>query len=323
MPTKNWQKRSINDLPCPPDKHGVQETQGSILKMAVVGKTNGANTAVRQPFPDKDKVKKKGLAGLERRLGYAFKDRKILREALTHPGVVGASKKKVRSNQRLEFLGDAVLQSVISDAIFRKFDSLGEGRLTKIRTVLTRGSFLAELSWSLHIPSYLALPPGAEEIRFRASAAEDALEAVVGAVYVDAGFESARSVVLGWYGKKLDEVPGLADRQNPKGTLQELAAKRGESVEYVLLSQSGPDHRKVFEMEVRVASKPYARASAGSKKAAEIKAAASACAKYSKFVQNKLFTPQEAGENPRGSGMQKGNQLPASPIPFPPKEGLS
>ena len=237
----------------------------------------------------------KDYGSLEKLIGYSFKDKSLLREALTHPGSVGFEK-KVKSNQRLEFLGDAILQAVVTDAVFRKFPD-DEGKLTKIRIALTQGSFLTGLSRSLGIPQRLILPKGAEDIRESASAAEDAFEALVGAIYLDSDFASAHSVVLSWYRRKLDELPDLVRAQNPKGALQEIAARRGDSVSYALVSQSGPDHRKVFEVEVVVNGSSLARASASSKKSAEIKAARAALKDYPESA--------DAGDSPakkRASG---------------------
>lgn len=232
------------------------------------------------------------MSALEKSLGYSFKNPSILHEALTHPGSVGFDK-KIKSNQRLEFLGDAVLQAVITDTVYKKFEDVDEGELTKIRIALTQGSFLSELSQNMGIPQCLILPKSAENIRESASAAEDAFEAVVGAIYLDSNFKTAHSVVLSWYKRKLDELPTLVQSQNPKGVLQEIAAKRGDTVSYVLVSQSGPDHSKVFEVEVSINAIPRARASASSKKSAETKAARAVLKEYS------LPAPEKkSGEKP-------------------------
>lgn len=242
------------------------------------------------------------ISALQTRLGYEFKDLSILNEALTHPGSVGISK-KVKSNQRLEFLGDAILQSIITDTVFKKFDEYDEGSLTKIRIALTQGCFLSALSADLTIPRYLLLPKGSEHLREMPSAAEDAFEAVVGAIYLDSDFETARKTVLSWYKRKLDDIPDLMRQQNPKGALQEAAAKCSEKVEYVLLSQSGPDHQKVFEVEVRIGGVALARASASSKKSAESKAARAALKEYSKQDQ----ASKDSMQNDSGPGASPEN----------------
>ena len=242
------------------------------------------------------------ISALQTRLGYEFKDLSILNEALTHPGSVGISK-KVKSNQRLEFLGDAILQSIITDTVFKKFGEYDEGSLTKIRIALTQGCILSALSADLTIPRYLLLPKGSEHLREMPSAAEDAFEAVVGAIYLDSDFETARKTVLSWYKRKLDDIPDLMRQQNPKGALQEAAAKCSEKVEYVLLSQSGPDHQKVFEVEVRIGGVALARASASSKKSAESKAARAALKEYSKQDQ----ASKDSMQNDSGPGASSEN----------------
>jgi len=232
------------------------------------------------------------LKAVEAAIGYKFKDMSVLREALTHPGAVGFDK-KIKSNQRLEFLGDAVLQAIITDTVFKKFEEEDEGEMTKIRIALTQGSFLSELSNNMTIPNYLLLPKGSENLRSSMSAAEDAFEAVVGAIYLDSDFDTARKIVLSWYKRKLENLPDLVQSQNPKGALQEIAAKRGDTIEYRLVSQSGPDHQKVFEVELLINGARAAEASASSKKSAESKAARAALKEYSKPVFEEK--PQSAG----------------------------
>ena len=109
-----------------------------------------------------------------------------------------------------------------------------------------------------------------------------AIEAVIGAIYLDSNFETAKSAVLSWYKRKFENAPELIDSQNPKGHLQEMAARKGQKVEYALLSADGPDHMKTFEVEVRIGGIPYGRASANSKKSAESKAAKAAIRDYGK-----------------------------------------
>lgn len=229
---------------------------------------------------------------LEKNLGYEFSDMELLKESLTHPGLVGVSKVKVKSNQRLEFLGDAILQAIITETVFRKFSDVDEGELTKIRIAFTQGSFLSQLSSDLEIPKFLILPKGAENIREIPSAAEDAIEAVIGAIYLDSNFETAKSAVLSWYKRKFENAPELIDSQNPKGHLQEMAARKGQKVEYALLSADGPDHMKTFEVEVRIGGIPYGRASANSKKSAESKAAKAAIRDYGKAALSGAPTPK-------------------------------
>ncbi|MDY5583111.1 MAG: ribonuclease III [Candidatus Merdousia sp.] len=251
----------------------------TIFKPAVAKRAKAMKRAKRERGMSAEMSRRAKIAALEKSLGYVFRDKSILSEALTHPGSVGFER-KIKSNQRLEFLGDAVLQAVITDTVFRKFEDEDEGKLTKIRIALTQGSFLTELSRGLGIPKCLILPKGAEDIRESASAAEDAFESVVGAIFLDSDFSTAHATVLSWYKRKLEDLPTLVQSQNPKGAMQEIAAKRGDIVSYALVSQSGPDHKKMFEVEVLVNGKPLARATASSKKSAETKAARAALKDY-------------------------------------------
>lgn len=241
---------------------------------------------------------------LQKHIGYKFKDLKLLHEALVHPGLVGTSKGKIRSNQRLEFLGDSVLQCVITETVFKKFEDMEEGELTKVRIALTQGTFLAELSQALDLPKYLIVAHGSENLRDISSVAEDLFEAVVGAIYLDAGFERTKEVLLSWYKRKFDDLPGLVQSHNPKGALQELAVRRHDLIEYRLISQSGPAHQKIFEIELLIGGKSYATVSASSKKVAESKAAKIAIKEYSKYLQDTADSPEfqaDSGKNSKSN----------------------
>lgn len=222
----------------------------------------------------------KRFENLEANLKYKFSDKNLLKQALTHPGAINSAGGRISSNQRLEFLGDAVLQVIISDEVYRSFPDREEGELTKARIALTRGSFLADLSEQMKIPECLILPKGCESLRKARSAWEDSFEAIVGAIYMDSNFDTAKKVVLGWYGRERPDIDTLVVNQNPKGSLQEAAVKNGDKVSYELIGQSGPDHDKKFESAVLINGKVYASASASSKKHAESQAAALALKKY-------------------------------------------
>ncbi len=265
-----------------------------MLKPSVAKRAKAMKRAKTQRVKARIASAKDDFQPLEKNLGYTFKNQEILREALTHPGTVGVTKAKIKSNQRLEFLGDAILQAIISDTVFKKFENEAEGELTKIRIAFTQGSFLSELSINLKIPQFLIIPKGGENIRKIPSAAEDAIEAVIGAIYLDSDFETARKTVIGWYKRKLENLPDLVSSQNPKGHLQEIAARNGEKVEYFLLSAEGPDHMKTFEIEVRIGGKPYASASANSKKSAESKAARMAIKDYIATIQKEEKSPKKS-----------------------------
>lgn len=216
---------------------------------------------------------------LEKKIGYTFKDKALLKLALTHPSAMNTAHSRIHSNQRLEFLGDAVLQTIISDFVFRNLEDKPEGDLTRARIAMTHGKFLAKLADRLGIPQSLILPKKLAHLKEVSSAQEDSFEALVGAIYMDCGFESTKKIVLDWYEQASLDVGEMVGSQNPKGQLQEFAAKNKMTVEYRLAGQIGPDHDKKFEMEVLVNGEVYGSSIASSKKQAETEAAAIALKK--------------------------------------------
>ncbi len=216
---------------------------------------------------------------LQQRLGYAFRDVSLLRLALTHSSVSQESTQPAAHNQRLEFLGDAVLQLALTLELFTRFPELDEGPLTKARSRLVNQSSLAERGRLIGLGDCLILSR-AEEVnggRTRASILADALEAVIGAVFLDGGYDPARDVVVGLFGDRLDLVEELASAGNPKGELQEmLQARTQQSPEYTLVSATGPDHDREFECAVWHQGVELARGRGRSKKLAEGEAARNA-----------------------------------------------
>ena len=221
------------------------------------------------------------FGALEKKIGYSFKDKALLKLALTHPSSLNAAHSRTLSNQRLEFLGDAVLQTAISDLVYRSLEDKPEGDLTRARIAMTHGKFLARLAESLTVPQNLILPKKLSSLREVPSAKEDALEALIGAIYLDAGFDATKKIVLDWYENESLDVGEMMTTQNPKGRLQEYAAKRGMEIAYRLASQTGPDHNKIFEMEVLVNGEIMGTGTASSKKDAEVNAAQIALDKLS------------------------------------------
>ena len=221
------------------------------------------------------------FGALEKKIGYSFKDKALLKLALTHPSSLNAAHSRTLSNQRLEFLGDAVLQTAISDFVYRSLEDKPEGDLTRARIAMTHGKFLARLAESLTIPQSLILPKKLSSLRDVPSAKEDAIEALIGAIYLDAGFDNTKKIVLDWYENESLDVGEMMTTQNPKGRLQEYAAKRGMEITYRLASQTGPDHNKIFEMEVLINGEIMGTGTASSKKDAEVNAAQIALDKLS------------------------------------------
>jgi len=212
---------------------------------------------------------------LQTKLGYHFKNASLLNIALTHPSV-SQEKKQIEHNQRLEFLGDAVIQLVLSHELFKRFPTYNEGLLTKTRARLVNRRTLAEISRQLGLGPYLIMSKGEESHggRDRTSILADAFEAIIGAIYLDGGLQAASNFILQHFAKYLDELPGTPSSWNPKGELQEyLQAKSQEPPVYKLLSVRGPDHDREFECMVLHQGIPLATGKGKSKKAAEAEAA--------------------------------------------------
>jgi ribonuclease-3 len=216
---------------------------------------------------------------LQKKLGYTFKDVAMLELALTHPSLAHESGKSIEHNQRLEFLGDAVLQMVLTRELFNRHPSYGEGPLTKARSRLVNSSSLTAKGKFLGLGEYLFLSRGelSSGGRERPSILADAFEAVLGAIYIDGGMEAAQCFVLGIFSETLEEIACSTSLDNPKGELQELLQSASdEAPNYRLVSSTGPDHDRIFECVVEHGGRELGRGSGKSKKVAEGYAAAAA-----------------------------------------------
>ena len=222
------------------------------------------------------------LHALQQRLGYTFRQPALLEEALTHASCLQDLKEKVPHNQRLEFLGDAVLHFVITDTLFREYPAEREGVLSRRRATLSKGDFLTQLARDLQLDACLALGKSEEEAggRQRASILGDALEALVGALYLDSDLATVRGLVLDWYGPLSARLAGSEDAENPKGRLQELVQPQhgNDALHYDVISTTGPRHARQFEVAVRLHDQELGRGVGSSKKNAEEVAAAAALA---------------------------------------------
>lgn len=218
------------------------------------------------------------LNDFQKRLGHFFKDLTLLRMALTHPSVAHEMGPGVTvyHNQRLEFLGDAVLQLVLTKELYMKFPAYGEGPLTKARAQLVNRKMLADHGMKLGIGQYLIISRG-EEIsggRERQSSLADAYEAVMGAVFLDSNYEVARDLILREFADVFTGLKVLPTIDNPKGELQELLqAATNEAPAYRLESTTGPDHDRVFECTVHHRGVELGRGTGKNKKEAESAAA--------------------------------------------------
>lgn len=216
------------------------------------------------------------LDALQARLGYTFKDAGLLRLALTHPSVAHEQSVSVQHNQRLEFLGDAVLQLVLTRVLYEKFAAFGEGPLTKARAQMVNRRSLAEQARRLRLGECLIVSRGEEmnHGRERPSALADAFEALLGAIFLDGGFEGVQRFILRQFRDGFGELEVIPNLENPKGELQELVqADSPESPRYQLATVSGPDHDRVFECAVFHRGVELGRGIGKSKKTAESQAA--------------------------------------------------
>lgn len=213
---------------------------------------------------------------LQAQIEYRFKDVNLLRLALTHPSVAHEQGRTVRHNQRLEFLGDAVLGLILTCELYEKFPSASEGPLTKARAQMINRRTLADKARRLGLQNELILSRGEEANlgRSRASALADGLEALIGAVFLDGGFEAARAFVLRCFRESFGELTSLPTLENPKGELQEfLQARSTEAPQYLVAGESGPDHDRDFECVVMHGGVELGRGRGKSKKTAESEAA--------------------------------------------------
>src|SRR3974390_416055 len=190
------------------------------------------------------------LAALQTRLAYTFRDEGLLRLALTPPSVAHESGEPTEHNQRLEFLGDAVLQLVLTHELYEKFPGFDEGPLTKGRAKLVNRRTLADHARTLGMGTHLILSRGEETSggRERASTLADAFEALLGAIFLDGGFGAAREFIAREFGAAFSKLNVPPTIENPKGELQELLQARSpEAPENHVLSMTGPDHDRMFE----------------------------------------------------------------------------
>jgi len=214
---------------------------------------------------------------LERHIGYKFRNSLLLAEALTHPSLSFERKTFHFDNQRLEFLGDAVLQLVVTQHLYRLFPTFSEGQLTKLRSRLVSREGLKKHAITLGLGRYLMLGRGEEasQGRERASTLSDAFEALVGAMYLDSDLDTVRRFLLRVASEDFGSLAREPAEHNPKGELQEiLQAISPQSPAYEVVSETGPDHLKDFISRVIWEGKELGRGSGQSKKQAEINAAA-------------------------------------------------
>ena len=208
---------------------------------------------------------------MEKRIGYSFKEKRLLRQAMTHSSFANEHNiDKLKCNERLEFLGDAVLEVVSSDFLYHRYQEKPEGELTKIRASVVCEPTLAFCASEIELGSYLMLGKGEESTggRNRNSVVSDAMEALIGAIYLDGGFANAKEFVHQFVLNDLEHKQLFYDS---KTILQEIvqARENEEALEYEILKESGPDHNKVFEVRAVLGGQEIGRGTGRTKKAAE------------------------------------------------------
>ncbi|GGB35759.1 ribonuclease 3 [Oceanisphaera marina] len=195
----------------------------------------------------------KKLNILQKKLGYTFNDEAMLVRALTHRSAGS------RHNERLEFLGDSLLSMVIADALFHRFPKVNEGDMSRMRATLVREKTLAELAREFELGDYLILGPG--ELKSggfrRESILADAVEALIGAVYLDANIEQMQTMLLSWYEDRLNGIQPGIDQKDPKTRLQELLqGKRKPLPTYTVVNVIGEAHNQKFTVHCHIEGMP-------------------------------------------------------------------
>jgi ribonuclease-3 len=222
------------------------------------------------------------MNSLENVLGYKFTNSLLLAEALTHPSLAYETQRPRFDNQRLEFLGDAVIQLVLTELLYEMFPGFNEGKLTKLRARLVSGDALKRFAMSMNLGSYVMMGKGEEATggRERASTLADAFESVMGAVYLDGGLEGAKKAITKTCAEAIERVAKSPEEKNPKGQLQEaLQAIAQESPVYEVFDECGPDHHKNFQVRVVWKDITLGEGAGNSKKSAETMAAKNAITK--------------------------------------------
>jgi len=233
-------------------------------------------TMEKKPFsPD--------LSGLQQSLGFAFNDSSILEQALIHSSFSNESQNPgISSNERLEFLGDAVLGLVIAEKLFNDYPDFPEGKMTKLRAALVRRETLARLAASIDLGKYLFLGKG-EELsggRDKSANLSCGMEAVIAAIFIDSGMDKTTDFIIRFFEEEMHSAVNESSTADYKSELQEIIqSSEQQPPTYHLVKETGPDHGKTFTVEVRLGKTVLGKGSGKSKKAAETEAARKALKK--------------------------------------------
>ena len=221
----------------------------------------------------------KKLNEFEEIIGYNFKDKSLLKESLTHSSYLNENKNKGRDNERMEFLGDAVLDIIVSEYLFKKNVNAMEGDLSFSRSILVNTSTLSTIARNLDISSYMLFSHGQQKV-ISPSILEGAYESIIGAIYLDGGFEVAREFVQKHLLCNAEEILAIGPLKDAKTRLQEEVQKYGlETPAYEVQNEVGPSHERQFTVKVKLGDEELAIGKGSSKKDAEKDAAEKAIKK--------------------------------------------
>lgn len=233
------------------------------------------------------------LERVQARLQYQFSDLELLRLALTHPSYAHEHPEEAGEdyhNQRLEFLGDAVLDFMVAAWLYRRFSDFSEGPLTRLRATLVRTHTLARLAGELQIGEALRLGRGEEDSGGRERPANlcDAMEATVGAFYLDSDLETVWSSLESWFAQEAERILEVGSYLDAKSRLQEWAqAERGITPDYRIVKEKGPDHAKIFTAQVLLDGRVVGEGVGRSKRAAEQVAANQALRQFQSIISDR------------------------------------
>lgn len=240
------------------------------------------------------------LSTLEQALGVTFHNQQLLQQAFAHRSYLNelsGDKGQLLDNERLEFLGDAVLSYIFSEFLYHRYPDAREGRLTNLRSALVRRETLAHLARQLHLGDYLLLGRGEEESggRHRPATLCATFEALIGAVYLDQGVDVCREVVVRLFAAELEKLEQIQESRDPKSRLQEFAQETfGHTPRYKEIDSRGPDHDKHFVMIVQINGRPYGIGEGRSKQEASQQAAAMALYRLGVPLERYTYDPSLA-----------------------------
>jgi ribonuclease-3 len=250
-----------------------------------------------------DRERRQALAKLCRALGVGFHDLNLLNQALMHRSYVhDVDMDRGESNERMEFLGDAVLGLLVNEHLYARFTERQEGRLTKIKSLVVSETVLARRAEELDLGTYICLSDNerASGGAGRASILSDAFEAVIGALYLDGGLQAARKFVEDHLLDGMDKILAVDEYKNYKSIMQEHAQRKlGSRPRYRVVSAKGPEHQRTFYVEVRLGGRSLGRGEGKNKKEAEQMAARNALAKLGVIKGRKLPGSRRSGPSRR------------------------